>query len=124
MRRYGGYVSILAWFGRDRLAGAAFNQDKEQEIGKGDKVQSLLHGGLAKNTPMMTTPITVRKSALLEVYKTVNSSPVLNPEERFFKASGGQPVHIVANHSTFAKIYTWSMKAETLILTIHYQDHH
>jgi len=40
MRRYGGYVVhfgvVLVVIG---LAGAAFNQDKEQEIGKGDKVQ-------------------------------------------------------------------------------------
>src|ERR1700704_811456 len=40
MRRYGGYVVhfgvVLVVIG---LAGAAFNQDMEQEIGKGDKVQ-------------------------------------------------------------------------------------
>ena len=47
MRRYGGYVVhfgvVLVVIG---LAGAAFNQDKEQEIGKGDKVADrVLHTG-------------------------------------------------------------------------------
>jgi cytochrome c-type biogenesis protein CcmF len=40
------------------------------------------------------------EAALLDVYKDGKYLTRLNPEERWFKASGGQPVHIVANYST------------------------
>ena len=40
------------------------------------------------------------RAALLDVYKNGKFLTQLNPEERRFKASGGQPVHIIANHST------------------------
>jgi len=40
------------------------------------------------------------QAALLQVFRDGRYLTRLNPEERFFKASGGQPVHIVANYST------------------------
>ncbi len=101
MRRYGGYVVhfgvVLVVIG---LAGAAFNQEKEQEMGKGDKLQ-IGHYTLVGEEYTEDDNANYRsQAALLEVYKDGKFLTRLNPEERFFKASGGQPVHIVANHST------------------------
>ncbi|HZE22905.1 MAG TPA: heme lyase CcmF/NrfE family subunit [Blattabacteriaceae bacterium] len=101
MRRYGGYVVhfgvVLVVIG---LAGAAFNQDKEQEIGKGDKVQIGSYTLIGEEYTDDDNANYSSQAALLEVYKDGKFLTRLNPEERFFKASGGQPVHIVANHST------------------------
>jgi cytochrome c-type biogenesis protein CcmF len=101
MRRYGGYVVhfgvVLVVIG---LAGAAFNQDKEQEIGKGDKVQIGSYTVIGEEYTDDDNANYSSQAALLEVYKDGKFLTRLNPEERFFKASGGQPVHIVANHST------------------------
>jgi cytochrome c-type biogenesis protein CcmF len=101
MRRYGGYVVhfgvVLVVIG---LAGAAFNQDKEQEIGKGDKVQIGSYTLVGEEYTDDDNANYSSQAALLEVYKDGKFLTRLNPEERFFKASGGQPVHIVANHST------------------------
>jgi cytochrome c-type biogenesis protein CcmF len=101
MRRYGGYVVhfgvVLVIIG---LAGAAFNQEKEQEIGKGDKVQIGSYTVVGEEYTEDDNANYRSQAALLEVYKDGKFLTRLNPEERFFKASGGQPVHIVANHST------------------------
>jgi cytochrome c-type biogenesis protein CcmF len=101
MRRYGGYVVhfgvVLVVIG---LAGAAFNQEKEQEIGKGDKVQIGSYTVVGEEYTEDDNANYRSQAALLEVYKDGKFLTRLNPEERFFKASGGQPVHIVANHST------------------------
>jgi cytochrome c-type biogenesis protein CcmF len=101
MRRYGGYVVhfgvVLVVIG---LAGSAFNQDKEQEMGKGDKVQIGSYTLVGQEYTEDDNANYRSQAALLEVYKDGKFLTRLNPEERFFKASGGQPVHIVANHST------------------------
>jgi cytochrome c-type biogenesis protein CcmF len=82
------------------LAGAAFNQDKEQEIGKGDTVKIGSYTVVGEEYTEDDNANYRSQAALLEVYKDGKYLTRLNPEERFFKASGGQPVHIVANHST------------------------
>jgi cytochrome c-type biogenesis protein CcmF len=101
MRRYGGYIVhfgvVLVVIG---LAGAAFNQDKEQEIGKGDKVKIGSYTVVGQEYTDDDNANYSSQAALLDVYKDGKFLTQLNPEERFFKASGGQPVHIVANHST------------------------
>ena len=101
MRRYGGYVVhfgvVLVVIG---LAGAAFNRDVEQEIGKGDKVSIGRYTLVGEEYTEDDNANYRSQAALLEVYKDGKFLTRLNPEERFFKASGGQPVHIVANHST------------------------
>jgi cytochrome c-type biogenesis protein CcmF len=101
MRRYGGYVAhfgfVLVIIG---LAGAAFNQDKEQEIGKGDTVQIGRYTIVGQEYTDDDNANYRSQAAMLDVYKNGQFLTRLNPEERFFKASGGQPVHIVANHST------------------------
>src|SRR5689334_19347741 len=101
MRRYGGYVVhfgvVLVVIG---LAGAAFNRDVEQTIGKGDKVSIGRYTLIGEEYTEDDNANYRSQAALLEVYKDGKFLTRLNPEERFFKASGGQPLHIVANHST------------------------
>ncbi|HEV8182664.1 MAG TPA: heme lyase CcmF/NrfE family subunit [Candidatus Angelobacter sp.] len=101
MRRYGGYVVhfgvVLVVIG---LAGAAFNHDVEQEIGKGDRVAIGRYTLVGEEYTEDDNANYRSQAALLDVYKDGKFLTRLNPEERFFKASGGQPVHIVANHST------------------------
>jgi len=101
MRRYGGYVVhfgvVLVVIG---LSGAAFNQDKEQEMAKGDTLQIGRYTLVGQEYTEDDNANYRSQAAMLEVYKDGKFLTQLNPEERFFKASGGQPVHIVANHST------------------------
>ena len=101
MRRYGGYVVhfgvVLVVIG---LSGAAFNQDKEQEMAKGDTLQIGRYTLVGQEYTEDDNANYSSQAAMLEVYKDGKFLTQLNPEERFFKASGGQPVHIVANHST------------------------
>jgi cytochrome c-type biogenesis protein CcmF len=101
MRRYGGYVVhfgvVLVVIG---LSGAAFNRDKEQELAKGDKLEIGRYTLVGEEYTDDDNANYSSQAALLEVYKDGKYLTRLNPEERFFKASGGQPVHIVANRST------------------------
>jgi cytochrome c-type biogenesis protein CcmF len=101
MRRYGGYV---VHFGIALLvigvAGQAFNQDKEQEMAVGDKLQ-IGHYTLVGQEYTQDDNANYRsEAALLDVYKDGVFLERMNPELRFYKASGGQPDHKVANHST------------------------
>jgi cytochrome c-type biogenesis protein CcmF len=101
MRRYGGYV---VHFGIALLvigvAGQAFNQDKEQEMAVGDKLQ-IGHYTLVGQEYTQDDNANYRsEAALLDVYKDGAFLERMNPELRFYKASGGQPDHKVANHST------------------------
>ena len=104
MRRYGGYVVhfgvVLVVIG---LSGAAFNKDAEQEMAKGDKLQIGPYTLIGEEYTDDDNANYTSHAALLEVYKDGKFVTRLNPEERFFKASGGQPVHIVANHSTLSE---------------------
>jgi cytochrome c-type biogenesis protein CcmF len=101
MRRYGGYVVhfgfVLVVIG---LAGAAFNRDKEQEMATGDKLELGRYTLVSRAYTEDDNANYGSRAALLDVYRNGKFLTQLNPEERRFKASGGQPVHIVANHST------------------------
>src|SRR5690349_19618346 len=101
MRRYGGYVLhfgvVLVVIG---LAGAAFNRDKEQEMATGDKLELGRYTLVSRAYTDDDNANYGSRAALLDVYRDGKFLTQLNPEERRFKASGGQPVHIVANHST------------------------
>jgi cytochrome c-type biogenesis protein CcmF len=101
MRRYGGYVVhfgvVLVIIG---LAGAAFNRDKEQEMATGDKLELGRYTLVSRAYTDDDNANYGSRAALLDVYRNGKFLTQLNPEERRFKASGGQPVHIVANHST------------------------
>jgi len=101
MRRYGGYVVhfgvVLVVIG---LAGAAFNRDKEEEMAAGDKLELGRYTLVSRAYTEDDNANYQSRAALLDVYKNGKFLVQLNPEERRFKASGGQPVHIIANHST------------------------
>jgi cytochrome c-type biogenesis protein CcmF len=101
MRRYGGYVVhfgvVLVVIG---LAGAAFDRDQEKEMATGDKIEIGRYTLVSKAYTDDDNANYGSRAALLDVYKDGKFLTQLNPEERRFKASGGQPVHIVANHST------------------------
>src|SRR6476646_9892369 len=101
MRRYGGYVVhfgvVLVVIG---LAGAAFNRDKEQEMAAGDKLELGRYTLVSRAYTEDDNANYQSRAALLDVYRNGKFLTQLNPEERRFKASGGQPVHIIANHST------------------------
>jgi len=101
MRRYGGYVVhfgvVLVVIG---LAGAAFNRDKEQEMATGDKLEIGRYTLVSRAYTEDDNANYGSQAALLDVYRNGKFLTQLNPEERRFKASGGQPVHIIANHST------------------------
>jgi cytochrome c-type biogenesis protein CcmF len=101
MRRYGGYVVhfgvVLVVIG---LAGAAFNRDKEQEMANGEKLELGRYTLVSQAYTQDDNANYESQSELLDVYRDGKFLTRLNPEERRFKASGGQPVHIIANHST------------------------
>ena len=101
MRRYGGYVVhfgvVLVVIG---LAGSAFNRDKEQEMATGDKLELGRYTLVSQAFTEDDNANYGSRAALLDVYRNGKFLTQLNPEERRFKASGGQPVHIVAIHST------------------------
>jgi cytochrome c-type biogenesis protein CcmF len=99
-RRYGGYIVhfgvIVIVIG---LSGAAFNQEKEQEMGFGDQMQIGAYTLVCDNYTQDDNPNYSTEYAILNVYK--NGKPIgqMFPERRFFKASQ-QASTIVANHST------------------------
>lgn len=99
-RRYGGYIVhfgvVVIVVG---LAGAAFNQQKEQELGFGDKIEIGPYTLVCDNYTQEDNPNYAIEYAILNVYK--NGKPIgqMFPAKKFFKASQ-QPDTIVANHST------------------------
>ncbi len=100
MRRYGGYVVhfgvVLVVIG---VAGQAFNLEKEQEMGLGDKLQVGHYTLVGQEYSQDDNANYQSESALLDVYKDGKYLTRLDPETRIFKVSR-QPNHIVANYST------------------------
>lgn len=99
-RRYGGYIVhfgvVVIVVG---LSGAAFNQQKEQEVGFGDKIEIGPYTLVCDNYTQEDNANAEMEYAILNVYK--NGKPIgqMFPAKKFFKASQ-QPDTIVANHST------------------------
>jgi len=99
-RRYGGYIVhfgvVVIVLG---LAGAAFNQDKEQEMGFGDRMQIGPYTVVCESYTQEDNPNYSSEDAILSVYK--NGSPIgqMFPERRLYKASQ-QTSTMVAIHST------------------------
>ncbi len=99
-RRYGGYIVhfgvVVIVVG---LSGAAFNQQKEQEMGFGDKMQLGPYTLVCDSYTQEDNANYSIEYAVLNVYK--NGKPLFQmfPAKKFFKASQ-QPDTIVANHST------------------------
>ena len=104
MRRYGGYLVhfgvVLLIIG---VAGSAFNQEKEQEMAQGDKLQIGHYTLVGQEYTQDDNANYQSEAAVLDAYKDGKPLVRLNPELRFFKANGGQPDHRVAIHSTLAE---------------------
>ena len=99
-RRYGGYIVhfgvIVVMIG---FAGAAFNQDKEQEMGFGDKMAIGPYTLVCQSYTQDDNPNYGSEWAVMNVFKGGKQIATLNPERRFYKASQ-QTSTIVANRST------------------------
>ena len=87
-RRYGGYVVhfgvVVVVIG---VAGAAFNQDKEQEMSYGDKMQIGAYTLVCRSYTDEEFPNYDSEWAVLDVYKDGKQIDTLTPERRFYKAS-------------------------------------
>src|SRR6201987_3103746 len=101
-RRYGGYIvhfgGLVIFIG---IAGSAFNQSQEEELGF---KQSLNMGPYRVECESYSQDSNLNyetEYALLDVYRGNKKVTQLAPEKRFYTASQ-QPSTIVANHSTLA----------------------
>jgi cytochrome c-type biogenesis protein CcmF len=87
-RRYGGYIVhfgvIVVVIG---FAGAAFNQDKEQEMGFGDKLTIGSYTLVCQSYTQDDNPNYGSEWAVMNVFKGGKQIATLNPERRFYKAS-------------------------------------
>ena len=99
-RRYGGYIVhlgvVIVIVG---LAGAAFNQDKEQELGYGDRMQIGPYTLICRSYTQDDKPNYGSEWAIIDVQKNGKQIRTMYPERRFYKASE-QTSTIVANYST------------------------
>jgi cytochrome c-type biogenesis protein CcmF len=99
-RRYGGYIVhfgvIVIMIG---FAGAVFNQDKEQEMGFGDKMTIGPYTLVCQSYTQDDNPNYGSEWAVMNVFKGGKQIATLNPERRFYKASQ-QTSTMVANRST------------------------
>ncbi len=99
-RRYGGYIVhlgvVIVIVG---FAGAAFNQDKEQEMGYGDRMNLGPYTLVCRSYTQDDKPNYGSEWAIIDVFKNGRQITTMYPERRFYKASE-QTATIVANHST------------------------
>src|SRR6202167_3979897 len=87
-RRYGGYIAhfgvIVIMIG---FAGSVFNQDKEQEMGFGDKLTIGAYTLVCQSYTQDDNPNYGSEWAVMNVFKGGKQIATLNPERRFYKAS-------------------------------------
>ncbi len=87
-RRYGGYIVhfgvVVVIIG---FAGSAFNQDKEQEMGYGDKMTIGSYTLICRSYTNEEFPNYEAEWAILDVYKGGKQIDTLTPERRFYQAS-------------------------------------
>ena len=99
-RRYGGYLVhlgvIIIAIG---LAGAAFNQEKEQELGNGDSMSIGSYTLTCRSFTQDDNKNYESEWAIIDVSQNGRYLATLYPERRFYKASQ-QASTIVANRST------------------------
>ena len=102
MRRYGGYIVhfgvVVIFIG---LAGSAFNQSREEELGFKQSLNIGPYRLECQSYSQDSNPNYDTEYALLDVYRGDKKITQLAPEKRFYTASQ-QPSTIVANHSTLA----------------------
>ncbi len=99
-RRYGGYIVhlgvVVVMIG---FAGSAFNQDKEQEMGYGDKMNIGGYTLVCRSYTQEDKPNYGSEWAIIDVFRGGKQIATMFPERRFFKASQ-QTSTIVANRSS------------------------
>ena len=99
-RRYGGYIVhfgiVVLFIG---IAGGAFNQSREQEMGFGDTLKLGPYKLICQSFTQDSNPNFDTEYALLDVYKNGKKLMQLAPEKRFYIASQTSST-VVANHST------------------------
>jgi cytochrome c-type biogenesis protein CcmF len=99
-RRYGGYLVhfgiVVMFIG---IAGGAFNQSHEQEMGFGDSTTIGPYRLVCQSYTQDSNATYDTDYALLDVYRGGKKIVTLSPEKRFYHASG-QPSTVVALHST------------------------
>jgi len=87
-RRYGGYIVhfgvVVVIIG---FAGAAFNLDKEQEMGYGDKMTIGPYTLICRSYTDDDAPNYASEWAVLDVYKGDKQIDTMTPVRRFYKAS-------------------------------------
>jgi len=87
-RRYGGYIVhfgvVVVIIG---LAGAAFNQDKEQALGFGDKLTLGSYTLICRSYTQEDKPNYASEWAIIDIEKNGRQIDTLYPERRFYKAS-------------------------------------
>ena len=87
-RRYGGYIVhlgvVIVIVG---FAGAAFNQDREQEMGYGDRMQIGPYTLVCRSYTQDDKPNYSSEWAILDVQKNGKQIRTMYPERRFYKAS-------------------------------------
>jgi cytochrome c-type biogenesis protein CcmF len=102
-RRYGGYIVhfgvVVVVIG---LAGGAFNQDKEQEMGYGDQMTIGSYTLICRSYTEEENPNYSSAWAVLDVYKGGKKIDMLTPERRFYHASR-QPSTIPFIRSTLSE---------------------
>jgi len=99
-RRYGGWMVhfgiVVMFIG---IAGGAFNQSKEQEMGFGDSMNIGPYKVVCQSYTQDSNPNYDTDYALLDIYKYGKKQMQLAPEKRFYHASQ-QSQTMVALHST------------------------
>jgi cytochrome c-type biogenesis protein CcmF len=99
-RRYGGYIVhfgvIVVMIG---LAGSAFNQDKEMEMGFGDRMNIGGYTLVCRSFTQDDNPNYGSEWAVLDVFRGGKQITTMYPERRFYKASQ-QTATMVADRST------------------------
>src|SRR5580704_15999270 len=99
-RRYGGYIVhfgvIVVVIG---FVGSAFNQEKEQEMGFGDRMTIGAYTLVCQSYTQDDNPNYESEWAVIDVFKNGKQITTLSPERRFYKASQ-TPSTMVANRST------------------------
>ena len=87
-RRYGGYIVhlgvVIVMIG---LAGAAFNQDKEREMGFGDSMSIGHYTLVCRSYTQDDNPNYSSEWAVMDVFRGGRQIGTLYPERRFYKAS-------------------------------------
>jgi cytochrome c-type biogenesis protein CcmF len=101
-RRYGGYIVhfgiVVMFIG---IAGGAFNQNHEQEMGFGDTARLGQYRLVCKSYTQDSNANYDTEYALLDVYRGSKKITQLAPEKRFYHASQTSST-MVALHSTLA----------------------